>query len=59
MEFGVHLPLMDFGGHPFRLDHVLTRASAARRLGSGTARIPPPKSDQWSPTGRLHHPCRL
>ena len=23
MEFGAHLPLMDFGGHPYTLDHLL------------------------------------
>jgi hypothetical protein len=24
MDFGLHLPLMDFGGHPFTLDHLIT-----------------------------------
>jgi len=33
MEFGVHLPLMDFGGHPFTLDHLVSYAAAAHRLG--------------------------
>lgn len=23
MEFGTHLPLVDFGGHPYTLDHLL------------------------------------
>jgi alkanesulfonate monooxygenase SsuD/methylene tetrahydromethanopterin reductase-like flavin-dependent oxidoreductase (luciferase family) len=33
MEVGVHLPLMDFGGHPFTLDHLVAYAAAAHRLG--------------------------
>ena len=33
MEFGVHLPLMDFGDHPFTLDHLVSYAAAAHRLG--------------------------
>lgn len=33
MDFGAHLPLMDFGGHPFRLDHLVGYAEAADRLG--------------------------
>jgi probable F420-dependent oxidoreductase len=33
MEFGVHLPLMDFGGHPFTLDHLVSYAATAHRLG--------------------------
>ena len=33
MEFGAHLPLMDFGGHPFTLDHLLGYARTAERLG--------------------------
>src|SRR5215469_3069976 len=36
MEFGAHLPLMDFGGHPFTLDHLLGYARAAERLGFDT-----------------------
>jgi len=33
MEFGLHLPLLDFGGHPFTLDHLVTYAAAGRELG--------------------------
>ena len=33
MEFGAHLPLMDFGGHPFTLDHLLGYARTAEQLG--------------------------
>jgi alkanesulfonate monooxygenase SsuD/methylene tetrahydromethanopterin reductase-like flavin-dependent oxidoreductase (luciferase family) len=33
MDFGVHLPLMDFGGHPFTLDHLLTYAETSQQLG--------------------------
>ena len=33
MDFGVHLPLMDFGGHPFTLDHLLTYAETSQELG--------------------------
>jgi alkanesulfonate monooxygenase SsuD/methylene tetrahydromethanopterin reductase-like flavin-dependent oxidoreductase (luciferase family) len=33
MDFGAHLPLMDFGGHPFTLDHLVTYARDAERLG--------------------------
>ena len=33
MDFGAHLPLMDFGGHPFTLDHLVEYASAASTLG--------------------------
>jgi alkanesulfonate monooxygenase SsuD/methylene tetrahydromethanopterin reductase-like flavin-dependent oxidoreductase (luciferase family) len=33
MDFGVHLPLMDFGGHPFTLDHLITYAETSRELG--------------------------
>ena len=36
MEFGAHLPLMDFGGHPFTLDHLLEYARTAERLGLDT-----------------------
>jgi alkanesulfonate monooxygenase SsuD/methylene tetrahydromethanopterin reductase-like flavin-dependent oxidoreductase (luciferase family) len=36
MEFGAHLPLMDFGGHPFTLDHLLGYARAAEQLGFDT-----------------------
>ena len=33
MDFGAHLPLMDFGGHPYTLDHLITYARAAQQLG--------------------------
>ena len=33
MDFGAHLPLMDFGGHPFTLDHLVGYARDAERLG--------------------------
>jgi alkanesulfonate monooxygenase SsuD/methylene tetrahydromethanopterin reductase-like flavin-dependent oxidoreductase (luciferase family) len=36
MKFGAHLPLMDFGGHPFALDHLLGYARTAERLGRMT-----------------------
>ena len=33
MEFGAHLPLMDFGGHPFTLGHLVGYARTAEQLG--------------------------
>ncbi len=36
MEFGAHLPLMDFGGHPFTLDHLTGYARRAAELGFAT-----------------------
>ena len=33
MEFGAHLPLMDFGGNPYTLDSLIDYASTARGLG--------------------------
>jgi alkanesulfonate monooxygenase SsuD/methylene tetrahydromethanopterin reductase-like flavin-dependent oxidoreductase (luciferase family) len=33
MDFGLHLPLMDFGGHPFTLDHLITYAETSQQLG--------------------------
>jgi len=33
MDFGVHLPLLDFGNNPFTLDHLVTYAETAKRLG--------------------------
>ena len=33
MDYGAHLPLMDFGGHPFRLEHLVSYAEAAADLG--------------------------
>ena len=33
MEFGAHLPLMDFGGHPYTLDHLVAYTRTAAGLG--------------------------
>jgi alkanesulfonate monooxygenase SsuD/methylene tetrahydromethanopterin reductase-like flavin-dependent oxidoreductase (luciferase family) len=33
VEIGAHLPLMDFGGHPFTLEHLLNYVKAAEGLG--------------------------
>ena len=33
MDFGAHLPLMDFGGHPFTLEHLVHYTQTADRLG--------------------------
>ena len=33
MEFGAHLPLMDFGGHPYSLDHLVAFTKTAAQLG--------------------------
>src|SRR4029077_13911324 len=33
MDFGAHLPLMDFGGHPYTLDHLIAYTKAATQLG--------------------------
>ena len=33
MDFGVHLPLMDFGGNPFTLDHLITYTETSQELG--------------------------
>ena len=33
MDFGVHLPLMDFGDHPYTLDHLIGYTKAAAQLG--------------------------
>jgi alkanesulfonate monooxygenase SsuD/methylene tetrahydromethanopterin reductase-like flavin-dependent oxidoreductase (luciferase family) len=33
MEFGAHLPLMDFGGHPYTLDHLTGYTKVAAELG--------------------------
>jgi alkanesulfonate monooxygenase SsuD/methylene tetrahydromethanopterin reductase-like flavin-dependent oxidoreductase (luciferase family) len=33
MKFGAHLPLMDFGGHPFTFDHLAGYARTAAELG--------------------------
>ena len=36
MEYGAHLPLMDFGGHPCTLDHLTDYARRAAELGFAT-----------------------
>jgi len=33
MDFGLHLPLMDFGGNPFTLEHLIRYAAAGYELG--------------------------
>jgi alkanesulfonate monooxygenase SsuD/methylene tetrahydromethanopterin reductase-like flavin-dependent oxidoreductase (luciferase family) len=33
MDFGAHLPLMDFGQHPYTLDHLVAYATTAAQLG--------------------------
>lgn len=33
MDFGVHLPLLDFGDNPFTLDHLIAYAETAQQLG--------------------------
>ena len=33
MDYGIHLPLMDFGGNPFTLDHLITYAETGQQLG--------------------------
>src|SRR5205807_3124718 len=36
VEVGVHLPLMDFGGNPYTLEHLVGYVRAAARLGFTT-----------------------
>jgi alkanesulfonate monooxygenase SsuD/methylene tetrahydromethanopterin reductase-like flavin-dependent oxidoreductase (luciferase family) len=33
MDFGLHLPLMDLGGNPFTLDHLIAYAETGQQLG--------------------------
>jgi alkanesulfonate monooxygenase SsuD/methylene tetrahydromethanopterin reductase-like flavin-dependent oxidoreductase (luciferase family) len=33
MDFGAHLPLMDFGGNPYSLDHLVAYSETAAQLG--------------------------
>jgi len=33
MDFGLHLPLLDFGGNPFTLEHLITYAESSQQLG--------------------------
>ena len=39
VEFGAHLPLMDFGAHPYTLDHLIAYAKTAAQLGFGTLAV--------------------
>lgn len=39
MDFGVHLPLIDFGGTPFSLEHLLNYAETAEQLGYGALSV--------------------
>ena len=39
MEFGAHLPLMDFGGHPYTLDHLVAYTKTAAQLGFGALSV--------------------
>lgn len=33
MDYGLHLPLIDFGGNPFTLNHLITYAETGQQLG--------------------------
>ena len=33
MEYGAHLPLMDFGGNPYTLEHLVGYTKVAAELG--------------------------
>jgi hypothetical protein len=33
MDYGLHLPLMDFSGNPFSLGHLIIYAETAQKLG--------------------------
>ena len=33
MDFGLHLPLLDFGGNPFTLEHLISYAETGQELG--------------------------
>ena len=35
MDFGLHLPLIDFGDNPFTLDHLISYVETGRQLGYG------------------------
>jgi len=39
VDFAAHLPLMDFGGHPFTLDHLVAYTETAARLGFGAVSV--------------------
>src|SRR4249920_3611382 len=39
MDYGAHLPLMDFGSHPYTLDHLVAYTRTAARLGYSTLAV--------------------
>jgi len=39
MDFGAHLPLMDFGGNPYTLGHLAAYTDTAARLGFGALSV--------------------
>jgi alkanesulfonate monooxygenase SsuD/methylene tetrahydromethanopterin reductase-like flavin-dependent oxidoreductase (luciferase family) len=39
MRFGAHLPLMDFGGHPYTFAHLASYARRASALGFETLAV--------------------
>jgi alkanesulfonate monooxygenase SsuD/methylene tetrahydromethanopterin reductase-like flavin-dependent oxidoreductase (luciferase family) len=39
VRFGAHLPLMDFGGNPYTLDHLVAYTTAAAELGFDTVAV--------------------
>src|SRR6266508_2982972 len=39
MECGAHLPLMDFGGNPYTLDHLVAYTKTAAQLGFGALSV--------------------
>ncbi len=32
MDFGLHLPLVDFGGNPYTLDHLIAYAKTGQQI---------------------------
>jgi hypothetical protein len=39
MDFGAHLPLMDFGGHPYTLRHLVDDTKRAAGIGFGALAV--------------------
>jgi alkanesulfonate monooxygenase SsuD/methylene tetrahydromethanopterin reductase-like flavin-dependent oxidoreductase (luciferase family) len=39
VEFGAHLPVMDFGGNPYTFEHLATYTATAARLGFSTLSV--------------------
>lgn len=39
MDFGAHLPLMDFGGNPYTFEHLAAYTDTAARLGFGALSV--------------------